>query len=190
MAKADHDRLNLASPLSEPTRQRRLMAAYKQRGYSRQAFAEQLNVAYSTLRAWDLGIHTMPLDIFCRACALVGYSVEEIATGQRVPPPSEPRLTTDDEVRAVFDELGTPPGVRARFAEHIASPAGRYQTITRAYVSGYVAACEYSPAHASSRAINEQVDAALIQAGHSPITQDELTAFIQRLVAARRKRNR
>jgi len=74
---------NAEDPLSEPTVNRRMWAAYLSRGHSRAEFARMLGVNYNAVQNWDRGDNQMSLDTFLKACQLLNYSSDEIGYGRR-----------------------------------------------------------------------------------------------------------
>jgi len=73
---------NAEDPLSEPTVNRRMWAAYLSRGHSRAEFARMLGVNYNAVQNWDRGDNQMSLDTFLKACQLLNYSSDEIGYGR------------------------------------------------------------------------------------------------------------
>jgi transcriptional regulator with XRE-family HTH domain len=91
---------NVAAPLSESSPQRRLWAAYRAKGLDRAEYARQLGVAYQTVDRWDQEKSMPELDVFRKACEIVGYTPNQIL-GWAEPVPSV--LAPDDELAP--DEL-------------------------------------------------------------------------------------
>lgn len=141
-------RPNVDAPLSEPTRHRRVWAAYLAAGYTRAQFADALGTNYYTVNRWDSGAAAMSLDMLERAVKLLGYTMDELCFGAAGRPtvagsgdaaPATP-VMADSDVRAVLDAMRATPATRAALGEHLASPAGRYQTLTADYVRAWAAA--------------------------------------------------
>lgn len=74
---------NVLDPLSEPTRHRRIWAAYLAAGFTRREFAQKLGTNYHTVNRWDSGAATISLDMLERASGLVGYSLDELCFGRK-----------------------------------------------------------------------------------------------------------
>lgn len=72
---------NVLDPLSEPTRHRRIWAAYLAAGFTRREFAQKLGTNYHTVNRWDSGAATISLDMLERTSALVGFSMDELCFG-------------------------------------------------------------------------------------------------------------
>lgn len=182
---------NVADPLSEPTRHRRVWAAYLRAGLTRHDFADRLNTNYHTVCRWDTGAAAMNLDALERASRIVGYSMDELCFGHAgapapapaTPPPSRREVPlTDAEIRELFDRQHVPAATRAAFGEHTVSPAGRYQTFTAAYVEAWCAAHAQTgdgnqalQSAVSARAVTEAV-----AAGVTPITREALRGALSR----------
>lgn len=73
---------NVLDPLGEPTRHRRIWAAYLAAGFTRREFAHKLGTNYHTVNRWDSGAATISLDMLERASVLVGYSMDELCFGR------------------------------------------------------------------------------------------------------------
>lgn len=129
-----------ADPLAHATVQRRLWAAYLRRGYNRSTFAAALGVRMQTVWQWDTEKSIPTLELFKRACELVGYTMDELAHGhvRSEPRAAEPDLS-DAAVKALLDSLGATDAQRNALGEHAASPAARFQRLSRTYVSTFVA---------------------------------------------------
>lgn len=80
---------NIEDPLAEPTRYRRLWAAYLRAGFTRRTIAAALGTNYHTVNRWDAGAAAMSLEMLERASPLVGYSMDELCFGRSdsAPPP-------------------------------------------------------------------------------------------------------
>lgn len=162
--------LNLADPLSEPTLQRRLRAAYESQGWNRYKFAKALSVAYSTVDAWDEGKAEPKLKNLIDALKLLkGYDLNGLVFGHRGLPEAgtEPRLT-DDALRAVLDELGADEDSRAAIGEWQASPRGKFQPWTRSYV------LQWLTTHIAARQAGADADAAQREAANAGLNADDL----------------
>jgi len=187
---------NVDDPLSEPTRHRRIWAAYLRAGFTRRSFAAALDTNYHTINRWDAGAAAMSLDMLERAAPLLGYSMDELCFGRTgapavsapvtavqpiaAAPAQRPEPLTEAEIRALFDAQRVAPAVRAAFGEHAASPAGRYQSFTADYVEAWCAAYAYSrdelqalQAAANARAVSEAA-----AAGVPSVTPEALRAAL------------
>lgn len=194
---------NVDDPLSEPTRHRRLWAAYLRAGFTRRTFAAALGTNYHTVNRWDAGAAAMSLDMLERASPLVGFTMDELCFGRVQPAAAadkrdfaasaavETQVTelrstrvvevlSEADIRALFDAQRVDPGTRAAFGEHAASPAGRYQSFTAAYVEAWCSAYAYSrdelqalQAAANARAVTEAVTA-----GVPSVTPEALRAAL------------
>ena len=93
-----------------------------------------------TVWQWDTERSFPTLELFKRACELVGYTMDELAHGHVRPEPraAEPDLS-DAAVKALLDSLGATDAQRNALGEHAASPAARFQRLSRTYVSTFVA---------------------------------------------------
>jgi len=98
---------NAADPLSEPTVNRRLHAAYLAKGWTRADFARHMGVKYQTVDRWDTGEFNPGLDTLFRAAELVGYTPTQLLHGRDGSASArEPVLNDDDmttEERAALD---------------------------------------------------------------------------------------
>jgi transcriptional regulator with XRE-family HTH domain len=72
----------VADPLSEPTVNRRLHAAYLAKGWTRADFARRMGVKYQTVDRWDTGEFNPGLDTLFRAAELVGYTPAQLLHGR------------------------------------------------------------------------------------------------------------
>lgn len=191
-------RPNVDDPLSEPTRHRRLWAAYLAAGYSRREFAQKLGTNYHTVNRWDAGAAAISLDMLERASQLVGFSMDELCFGRRAPaasvpvtavgplrgsaPRPRPEALTEADIRALFDELNVDPATRAAFGEHAASAAGRYQTFTASYIEAWCSAYAYD-AHDEQAALQAGVNARAVSeaaaAGAKPVSGEQLRAALR-----------
>jgi hypothetical protein len=132
---------NKDDPLSEPTVGRRLWAAYLRAGYSRRTFADELDVPYGRVDGWDTDKHQPHLEVFGRACRLVGFTPGQILYGRddEVAAPRAPGLEPQD-VKKLLDSIGASPDQRRALAEYVDSAAGRYQNLTATFVIAFVEA--------------------------------------------------
>jgi transcriptional regulator with XRE-family HTH domain len=177
---------NVDDPLSEPTRHRRLWAAYLAAGLTRREFAERLGTNYHTVNRWDAGAATISLDMLERASALVRFTMDELCFGRRsAPPPPPPRhetALTEAEIRALFNAQRVDAATRAAFGEHAASPAGRYQAFTHAYVEAWTAA--YAQTRDEAQALEAAVSARgvteVVASGLSAVSPEALRAALGR----------
>lgn len=197
-------RPNVDDPLVEPTRHRRVWAAYLRAGFTRRTFAAALGTNYHTVNRWDAGAAAMSLDMLERAVPLLGFTMDELCFGRLQPAAAdEPRsfavsaavdtqvaelraegrraeVLSEGDIRVLFDHQRIDPGVRAAFGEHAASPAGRYQSFTAAYVEAWCAAYAQSrselqalQAAANARAVTE-----VVTAGVPSVTPEALRAAL------------
>lgn len=150
---------NIADPLSEPSPQRRLWAAYLRAGFTRAQFARLLEVQYHTLDAWDTESRMPDLVRFAKAAQLVGVSVDELLWGHggmsaARGPVVESALSVDG-VRALLDQLRATASQCAALAEHRESIRGQYARLTptyvRTFVAAYAAAVERGVTHPDAR---------------------------------------
>lgn len=79
---------NAADPLSEPTVNRRLHAAYLAKGWDRATFARKMGVKYQTVDRWDIGEIVPGVDNLFRASELVGYTPAQLLYGRDGVPPT------------------------------------------------------------------------------------------------------
>lgn len=186
------ERPNVADPLSEPTRHRRLWAAYLAAGYTRREFAAKLGTNYHTVNRWDAGAAAISLDMLERASALVRFSMDELCFGR----PSATAPTTpssgalqrretalsDADIRALLDAQRVDPSTRAAFGEHAASPAGRYQSFTPAYIEAWCSAygSTRDEAAALQAAVNARAITEAVAAGVGSVSPDTLRASLAR----------
>lgn len=181
---------NVDDPLSEPTRHRRVWAAYLRAGFTRRTFASTIGTNYHTVNRWDAGAAAMSLDMLERATPLLGFTMDELCFGRPQPIAADNRsfaasaavdtqvaelrsarvmeVLSEADIRVLFDAQRVDPEVRAAFGEHAASPAGRYQSFTAAYVEAWCAAYAQSRddvqalhAAANARAVTEAVAASV-----------------------------
>lgn len=188
-------------PLSEPSRHRRVWAAYLSRGYSRADFARLMGTKYQVVDRWDLGTQTMSLDAFLRAAQLLQYSADELAFGRAsaTPAPAEEapkpeRSLSAPALRGLLEELNASGEARSALGVHRGSREGRYQDFTRSYVEAWVAAfterraagdtAKQATAAAMISAVNARAQASALRQGTRPISRDELAELGRRLLAA------
>lgn len=181
------EKVNVADPLSEPTRCRRVHAAYLAAGLTRREFAAALDTNYHTVCRWDAGAAVMSLEMLERAVPLLHYSMDELCFGRAGAPaapkstPQRETIMTEAEIRALFDRQRVDPATRAAFGEHAASPAGRYQSFTPAYVEAWAGA--YASTHdevaALQAAVNARATTEAVAAGVSAIAPDQLRAALR-----------
>lgn len=175
---------NVADPLSEPTVQRRLWAAYLRAGFTRGSFARALDVRYATVDSWDTGA-SMPSDlvVFARAAELVGFSTDELIYGHRAKGTLrlEPELSRD-AIKELLTELDATGEQRVAFGEHAAGPAGSFQRFTRTYcstfVSAYAAAIEGGTKHAAA------IEHAMVEATRARATADAVARGAKPVVSS------
>lgn len=194
------DKPNVDDPLSEPTRHRRLWAAYLAAGLTRRQFAQLLDTNYHTVCRWDMGAAVMSLEMLERASKVVGYSMDELCFGRgdapEAPPPApqpvqqippvrqrEPEVPLSDaKVRALMDKHDVPAATRAAFGTHAVSPEGRYQTFTASYVEAWCAAHAETgdPVEALRAAVNARATGEAVAAGVAPVSAGALRAALTR----------
>jgi DNA-binding XRE family transcriptional regulator len=170
---------NHNDPLSEPTLQRRIWAAYLQRGYNRKTWAESLHTSYSAVDAIDTGKVTPKLAMLMKMAKLVGYSLDELVFGRDVPPRLSGAELSDAQVRALLLDIGTGTEAADALGQHVASPSGRFMPLTRAYVSAFALAFEAARAEeldprasidaAKRAAINAQANAEAVAQRLHPV---------------------
>lgn len=200
-APAPLEKPNVDDPLSEPTRHRRLWAAYLAAGFTRRDFAAKLGTNYHTVNRWDAGAATISLDMLERASLLVGFSMDELCFGRRgVGSPAEPvtavapqrpklagprqpeaAALTEAEIRALFDTQRVDAATRAAFGQHAASPAGRYQTFTSAYVEAWCSAYAYArdDQQALMAAVNARAVTEAAAAGVAAVSSEQLRTTLR-----------
>ena len=134
---------NIDDPLSEPTRHRRVWAAYLARGFTRRQFAEELGTNYHTVNRWDAGAATISLDMLQRASELLKYTMDELCFGRRGPVEA-PRVNAAPAAPAA-------PAIAAPTAA--AAPAARAATAVRAALTALAAPAQLvAPAQPAERA--------------------------------------
>jgi transcriptional regulator with XRE-family HTH domain len=179
---------NVADPLSEPTRHRRLWAAYLAAGLTRREFANKLGTNYHTVNRWDSGVAVISLDMLEKAVVLVRYSMDEICFGragapsaqrQHAPVPEVPLSEAD--IRALMDAQRVDATTRAAFGEHAVSPVGRFQSFTPAYVEAWCAA--YAATRDESQALqaaaNARATTEAVVAGVGSVSTEQLRAALR-----------
>ena len=155
------DKPNVEDPLSEPTRHRRVWAAYLAAGMTRREFAQKLDTNYHTVNRWDAGAAVMSLEMLERAATLLGYSMDELSFGRKGAPAPHIQHTdaplSEPEIRALMDRMRADPATRAAFGEHAVSPSGRYQSFTGSYVEAWCSA--YAATQDSTQALQAATNA-------------------------------
>lgn len=171
---------SVSDPLSEPTLNRRVWAAYLAEGYTRASWARALGVGYNLVSNWDGGSTGMSLAHFVKLHTLLAhrFTADQLLHGRRAMP-AEQSLSIDD-VRRVLDEIRATPAQCRALGEHESSPAGRMQRYTRTYVARFVqsyeAAVDAGASHASamaraaSDAETEQATVDAADAGRRPLS--------------------
>lgn len=171
---------NVADPLSEPTLNRRVWAAYLQRKYTRKSFAEAMETTYAVVHGWDHGSpgRAMSLGKLQRASRLLGYTMDELCFGkQALIGRAEPVLDAAG-IREALSEVNADIPTRAAFADHL-TKEGKFQEITRTYVHLWVSIHRQlrergvSPEVAAAAALIEAVQGQAIAAAVAG-TQPEL----------------
>jgi transcriptional regulator with XRE-family HTH domain len=164
-------RPNSLDPLGEPTLQRRIWAAYLQRGYSRSTFARALGTRIATVVSWDRGDTTPHLAQFARAAELLGYSMDDLMHGRHKPAvrSAEPALNRE-QILELLDHVTASTEARAAFGEHSASPSGTYQRFTRRYVLAFVSS--YQAAVSAGNAHDKATELAVIEAVNARANAD------------------
>lgn len=142
---------NKLDPISEPTLNLRLWAAYLRAGYTRASFARALGVLYNVVLNWDLGRNAISLPYLIKAQGLVGYTLDELVHGHagfRGKQHEDP--LNDDGVRVVIAGMHnvTSEAMEA-LAEHRDTKAARYRPLTRTYVTSFIGA--YMAARAANK---------------------------------------
>jgi transcriptional regulator with XRE-family HTH domain len=198
------ERPNAKDPMSEPSRHRRVWAAYLSRGMSRADFARAMGTRYQVVDRWDCGEAVMGLDAFLLAAQVTRYSVDELAFGKggnlaamNEPTPHEHSLGAT-ALRGLLEELGASGEARSALGVHRGSREGRYQDFTRSYVEAWIAsfterrAAGDTPKQASAAAliaaVNARAQAGAIKQGTGSVTRDELAAIGRRLLAEAERR--
>lgn len=182
---------NIADPLGEPTRHRRVWAAYLAAGLTRREFATRLGTNYHTVNRWDSGAAVMSLEMLERAVAqrLVHYSMDQLCFGRAgapserlAPAPQRELPLSEADIRALFDAQRVDPATRAAFGEHAVSPSARYQTFTASYVEAWCAA--YAATHdetaALHAAVNLRASTESVAAGVGSVSTEQLRAALVR----------
>jgi len=184
---------NVADPLSEPTVNRRLWAAYLQRGFTRADVAKRLEVSYQSVDSWDTEKTTPSLDVLVRASQLVQYSMDELCFGHH--PPKLRRAEGElsrDAIKLLLVELGASSAEIEALGEHEQSPAGRFQRFTRTYVGAFVGAyraavkagCTHKQALDGAKAEAAKARASVDAVGRgigAPVTTQELREMGERI---------
>lgn len=130
-------RPNVDDPLSEPTFNRRLWAAYLQAGYSRKSWAKAMGTSYAHANAWDSGKKVHTLAYAERAAALTGYTVDQLLHGYGAFEGREHSLS-DREILTVLDELKASDDACRAWGKFRRSDVGVAQRSTRSYVVAFV----------------------------------------------------
>jgi len=182
---------NSADPLSEPTVNRRVWAAYLRAGYtSRADWARALGVArYQNTIEWDKETKGYDLATLARAADLVGYTIDELVHGHRPAAQRvvEPALVTDADLIDALNTLGATPEQREALAEWRLSPAGKFADVTLTYVRRFCAAysnarrkgAEHASAivEANNSARHARVLSATVARGGRPVSTSALKAL-------------
>lgn len=134
------DNPNVDFPLTEPTINRRVWAAYLRAGYTRARFARELGIAYPTLDRSDTGKTTLELDTLMLASTLVGYTMDEICFGAAGRPraSAEPELSHEEQKSLLHDDLRASLAEMETLAQYQASPSGKFTRYTRSYISRFI----------------------------------------------------
>lgn len=150
-------RPNVADPLSEPLRHRRIWACYLHKGFTRASFARAMGTTWSVVQAWDLGKrNSISLEKLILAGRVLGYSLDELCHGKQTLVGREPTLG-HAAIMEALREIGASADARAAFARHLESAEGRYQELTRSYVQGWVSGYgSGGEALALARGVNER----------------------------------
>lgn len=192
---------NRDDPLSEPTVNRRIWAAYLQRGFNRSTWANALGMSYPSVDQIDIGKVTPKLETLIKMRRLLGtYSLDELAFGRDAPARSSNAELSDAQVRALLVELGAEVETADALGQHVASPSGRFMPLTRAYVSAFAQAFEAARAEqldprasidlAKRTAINAQANAEAIEQGVRPVGRSQLAAAPRERITAPAPRKR
>ncbi len=132
---------NAADPLSEPTLNRRLWAAYLRCGHTRASFARVMDVGYNLVQAWDAGRSGISLAHLLQAAEIVGYTLDELCFGKEgsaVLREREVRSLDADGLRLLLDDLQATGDQCAALGELRASPAGSTQRYTPVFVRAFL----------------------------------------------------
>lgn len=129
--------------IDEPNHARRMWGAYLNAGFNRASFARAMEAQYHAVYQWDLGVVVPTLPKVARAAKICRVSIDAIWFGRDF-------LTTDRSggeaelddsgIKQTLARLRASPDARRALAEHIASPAGRFDLLTGSYVSAFATA--------------------------------------------------
>jgi hypothetical protein len=112
-----------------------------------------MGVHYVQVARWDSGKHDMSTPHFAAAVSVLECDAHGLLFGGAASASTAATAALDHAaIRAALDHAAASPEAREAFAEHVDSPAGRYQTITRAYVERYVRVYEAERADHTPRA--------------------------------------
>lgn len=130
-------RPNVDDPLSEPTFNRRVWAAYLRAGYTRKTWAKAMGTSYTHANNWDSGKKVHSLAYAERAARLTGYTVDQLLHGYGGTEGSEHSLS-EREILTVLDELKASDEACRAWGKFRRSDAGVAQRSTRSYVVAFV----------------------------------------------------
>lgn len=144
---------NVSDPLSEPTLNRRLWAAYKALGMTRRDFARALDAGENLVTYWDTGKTTISLVYLIKAARVVGYSLDELVHGRSA---EHMRSLSAEQIRTLLDDAGASYAQRDALSELMRTQPA--EPLSAAYVRGFL--------RSFARAARDQVqhDAALKRA--------------------------
>jgi hypothetical protein len=189
------------NPLAEPTINRRLWALYLWRGYTRQTFADAMNVDYVVVANWDRGKHVISLPQLAQAVKLLACTIDDVVFGlERVVPPlaraaggtaTVPDLDQRAAIMRGLDLAKATADARSAFAEHAESTQGRYQLFTVEYVTTFAVAYDEAlrdgttpdaaRARAYTRAVNARASTAAVSDVAKPVKQKRVPKSRRRL---------
>lgn len=131
---------NVHDPLSEPTFNRRLWAAYLAAGFDRASWSRALDCSYVQCSAYDHGKSQISFPRAVRAAELVGFTLDELVYGKA----GRPRLAAvesslgEQAIADLFDVLRVDDDTAAAWATFRASTVGVMQRATRTYVVTWI----------------------------------------------------
>lgn len=184
----EHGRPNVADPMSEPSRHRRVWAAYLHRGYTRASFAKALGSTWSVVQAWDEGRATISLQMLERVRDVLGFSLEQLCFGSRAMAAagSEPVLDAAG-MQSALRECNASVHARAAFAAHTQTLEGQLQDITRSYVHAWIAGWqarsdqEDAAEHALITAVNARAVTNAVGSAREPLdlTREDVSPSVR-----------
>lgn len=175
---------NQDDPLSEPTFNRRMWAAYLRAGYSRMTWAKAVATSYGNALDWDKGIRTPELGTAARMSELVGYTLDELIyghAGSAARRAAELTLT-ERELAGVLDAVKASDELCQAWGEFRLSPAGVAQRVTRTYVMSWLQA--YESARGASQSMKDARATAIRAAANARAIVDAHAAKLKPLKQA------